>query len=93
MDQIQFTDIERRHYLQQGTDALNMFLHKKHAEFRQTQQAELDFSSQDAYVGDVHLTGKLDVVEFDRDAMTATVLDYKTGGALTSWDKVTPTKK
>jgi DNA helicase-2/ATP-dependent DNA helicase PcrA len=87
MGQIPFTDIEHRHYLQQGTDALSLFLREKHASFRRSQQAELDFNSQDAYLDDVHLTGKLDVVEFDRDTMTATVTDYKTGGALTSWEK------
>ena len=87
LDRMQFTDEERAHYLQQGGDALRAFLRANYENFRPEQQAELNFNHQDVWLDDVHLTGKLDVVEFDQDAMTATVTDYKTGGVLTSWDK------
>ena len=87
LERMQFTDEERSLYLQKGSDALRVFLRAKYHEFSPAQQAELNFNHQDVWLDEVHLTGKLDVVEFDKDAMTATVTDYKTGGVLTSWDK------
>ena len=87
LDRMQFTDEERIQYLQKGGAALRTFLAAKYSQFSPEQQAELDFKHQDVWLDEVHLTGKLDVVEFDRDAMTVTVTDYKTGGVLTSWDR------
>lgn len=87
LDRMQFTDDERALYHAKGSDALRVFLRAKYSSFVPEQQAELNFNRQDVWIDDVHLTGKLDVVQFDGDAMTATVTDYKTGGILTGWDK------
>lgn len=87
LERLQFTDEERTEYLHKGGVALRAFLAAKYTSFSPEQQAELNFNHQDVWLDDVHLTGKIDVAEFDRDAMTATVIDYKTGGVLTSWDK------
>lgn len=87
MDIRNFTDDERRDYLQRGSDALRTFLRSHHDNFTPQQYAELDFSRQGVRIDDIVLTGKLDVVEFDKDNKTAIVTDYKTGGVLTSWDK------
>lgn len=87
LERMPFTEEERDLYLQKGSDVLRAFLAAKYGEFRPSQQAELNFNHQDVWCEEAHLTGKLDVVEFDPDAMTATVTDYKTGGALTSWSK------
>ena len=81
------TDDEHHRYLQKGSDALRLYLKEHHEDFRPTQFAEMDFRYQEVVVDSARLTGKLDVIEFDQDAMTAIVTDYKTGGALTSWDK------
>lgn len=87
LERMDFSDDEHTVYLQKGGDALRTFLREKYADFSPAQQAELNFNHQDVWLDDVHLTGKLDVVQFDPDAMTAIVTDYKTGGVLTSWDK------
>lgn len=87
LERMQFTDEERAMYLEKGGASLRAFLAAKYREFSPEQRAELNFNHQDAWLDEVHLTGKLDVVEFDKDAMTATVTDYKTGASLTSWDK------
>ena len=78
---------EYEQFLQRGADALATFLQAKYSEFLPEQRAELDFSRQEVYIGDVHLTGKLDVVTFNDTEKTASVIDYKTGAPLTSWDK------
>lgn len=84
--QMSLTDDELRHYQQQGSDTLRIFLREHYQTFSQSQQAELDFKHQAVQIGDTRLTGKLDVAEFDKDAMTASVIDYKTGASLKSWD-------
>lgn len=87
MDDMALTDDERRHYVQKGTDALTLFMNAKSGSFSTQQQAELDFSRQDVVLNDARLTGKIDVVQFDKATKTAVVIDYKTGGALAAWDK------
>ena len=87
LDKQELTDDERRDFLQRGSDALTAFLKTHHDSFKSNQFAELNFSYQDVVVGDARLTGKLDVVTFDKDSRTASVTDYKTGATLTSWEK------
>ena len=87
LERMPLTDDEHRHYQQQGSNALRAFLTQKYDSFSPDQQAELNFAGQEVRIGSAMLTGKLDVAQFDKDAKTAIVTDYKTGGALTSWDK------
>jgi len=87
LEQMPFTPEELPTYLQKGSDALRAFLNQHYASFSPEQHAELNFSYQDVWLEEAHLTGKLDVVMFDTQAMTATVTDYKTGGSLKDWDK------
>ncbi len=87
LERAPLTDDEHRHYQQQGSDALHVFLTQKYDSFSATQQAELNFAGQEVRVGSAILTGKLDVVQFDKASKTAIVTDYKTGSALRSWEK------
>lgn len=87
LDKQELTDSERHDFLQRGSDALGVFLKTHHDSFTADQLAELNFSHQDVVFGDTRLTGKLDIVAFDKNAMTACVTDYKTGSTLTSWEK------
>ncbi len=87
LERTPLTDDEHRHYMQQGSDALHVFLTQKYHEFTPDQQAELNFAGQEVRVGSAVLTGKLDVAQFDKSAKTAIVTDYKTGSVLRSWEK------
>lgn len=87
LDRMPLSDDERRHYTQQGSDTLGLFLRSKYDSFTPNQHAEMNFAGQEVKIGEARLTGKLDVIEFDKVAKTAVVTDYKTGGALTSWTK------
>jgi DNA helicase-2/ATP-dependent DNA helicase PcrA len=93
IERMEFTDDERRQYLHKGSDALRAFLKARYDSFSPQQRAELDFARQEVNLEGVHLTGKLDVVEFDKVELSAKVIDYKTGGALASWDKGQPHQK
>ena len=87
LDRMPLSEEERRHYVQQGSDTLRLFLRQKYDAFTPNQQAEMNFAGQEVVIGQARLTGKLDVIEFDKTAKTAIVTDYKTGGTLLSWTK------
>ena len=93
MQDLPFSDDDRRRYTQRGIDALRAYLKVNGHSFTANQHSELDFARQDVLLDGMHLTGKLDVVEFDKEQMTAKVTDYKTGAALASWDKGDEFKK
>jgi len=76
-------------YHQKGSEQLQTYLAAKYDSFSVTQKAELDFISQEVYLDDAHLTGKIDVVDINKAARTMIVTDYKTGKAANSWKPAT----
>jgi DNA helicase-2/ATP-dependent DNA helicase PcrA len=85
------SDHDFQTYLQKGSDALSTFLEEKYITFRDNQKVELNFSHQNVYIGDAHLTGSLDLVDFDDQSIIVT--DYKTGKAVRSWTGKTDYEK
>ena len=72
-------------YLDKGKSALIAFLNAKSSDFHDTDLAELDFSNQGVIIDNARLTGKLDVVDIDKQNKTIFVTDYKTGKPAHSW--------
>ena len=72
-------------YLDKGKSALTAFLNAKSSDFHDTDLAELDFSNQGVIIDSARLTGKLDVVDIDKQNKTIFVTDYKTGKPAHSW--------
>lgn len=70
-------------YLAKGSAVLSTYLEAKYDTFSPTQKAELNFAGQSVFIGDAHLTGVLDVVDFNDGMLTIT--DYKTGKPSRSW--------
>jgi DNA helicase-2/ATP-dependent DNA helicase PcrA len=77
------SDTDFDHYLERGSTALTVFLTEKYDSFTPTQKTELDFNYQAVYIGEAHLTGKLDLVDIKEDKIIVT--DYKTGKPSRSW--------
>ena len=75
-------------FLQKGSEQLQTFLFEKYDTFTASQKSELNFSSQEVYLDDAHLTGMIDVADINKQDKTMTVTDYKTGKAVTSWTTV-----
>lgn len=86
-------DDEFQMYLQKGSEALQVFLEHKYIDFTTTQRPELDFASEQAMLGEAHLTGKLDLVDINKEARTMIVTDYKTGKPVRSWQGKTEYEK
>ncbi|QQG50559.1 MAG: ATP-dependent helicase [Candidatus Saccharibacteria bacterium] len=78
-------------YSQKGSDTLSVFLDAKLKEFAPTQKTELSFANQGVFLGEAHLTGSLDLVDFNGDSIIVT--DYKTGKPLRSWTGKTDYEK
>ena len=72
-------------FVQKGSDALQIFFDKMYDTFKPTQQTEINFSDQHSIVGNAHLTGKLDLAEFDAPNKNIVVTDYKTGKPVRTW--------
>jgi len=78
-------------YLQKGSDTLTAFIEAKQHTFKPTQKAELNFSHQNVYIGNAHLTGSLDLVDIEDKMLVVT--DYKTGKAARGWTGKTDYEK
>jgi DNA helicase-2/ATP-dependent DNA helicase PcrA len=78
-------------FLQKGSDTLSSFLEQKYESFARTQKVELNFAHQAVFLGDAHLTGSLDLVDFDGQDIIVT--DYKTGKPSRNWTGKTDYEK
>lgn len=76
---------ELAYLLEKGSDTLQAYLGKKYDTFTPTQKAERNFANQNAVLGDIRLTGALDVMDINDTAKAIIVTDYKTGKGLSSW--------
>jgi len=72
-------------YYQKGSEQLPLFFAQRYDSFTLTQKSELNFSGQEVYMDDAHLTGMIDVADINKAEKTMTVTDYKTGKPAGSW--------
>lgn len=72
-------------FLQKGNLALTQFLMQRGRYLNKNQQSEVNFFAQGVTIDNARLTGRLDVLEVNKQTASAT--DYKTGKDLLSWDK------
>jgi DNA helicase-2/ATP-dependent DNA helicase PcrA len=75
-------------YHQKGSEELQAFLTQKYDTFSASQKSELNFSGQEVFLDDAHLTGMIDIVDINKVDKTMTVTDYKTGKAVSSWKAI-----
>ena len=59
--------------------ALETYLKTQRQTFQSGNVAEKSFRDEGVFIGDVHLGGKIDLLEIDEATKTITVVDYKTG--------------
>lgn len=83
LHQQNLSDADLALYSKRGIEALEAFLSAKYDTFKPSQKPELSFAGQGVVLGQARLTGSLDLVDIDDQAITVT--DYKTGKPSTSW--------
>ncbi|MCL2451350.1 ATP-dependent helicase [Candidatus Saccharibacteria bacterium] len=72
----------QKFYLKKGVDALNVFLPEHTKTFTPQQKTEQHF---DAVVGEMRLTGLIDLIDIDKKKKKLVLIDYKTGKAPRGW--------
>jgi len=72
-------------FLEKGNDQLSIYYDKRKDFFNPKDQAEFNFDNQSVFIGDAHITGKIDKMKVDEEKREITVFDYKTGRALFNW--------
>lgn len=75
--------------LEKGSDALHTFLVSRYDTFTSNQKAERGFSTQGVRVGEVRLTGAIDLLDVNKKDKTLIITDYKTGKCYGSWRGIT----
>jgi len=79
--------------LEKGSDVLQNYFGARYHEFNEHQKAERNFAGQGATLGDVRLTGAIDLMEINEKTKTIVVVDYKTGKGVSSWQGKTDYEK
>ena len=73
--------------IKRGEKVLENFYKKEKDSFKLNQKVELNFQNQGVVLNDARLTGKLDLVDFDKKNLKLAISDYKTGKPLLSWNE------
>ena len=81
------TPHETEQLIDRGISALSAFMAARSHIFRPGDRAEQNFRREGVFVGEAHMTGKIDRLEIDQEAKTITVVDYKTGKPHARHDK------
>lgn len=82
-------------FVDKGEQAIKAFMGAKRSTFSKNQLTELNFSNQEVVIDGARLTGKLDLIDIDKQEKTIFVTDYKTGKpsrdwkGKTDWSKIT----
>jgi len=66
-------------YLERGLAALKAYVAQRGNTIAGDNVVEYNFRNEGVFIGDAHLTGKIDKLIIDREHKTITIVDYKTG--------------
>ena len=83
LEKQRMNDTDFAFFSKKGGESLSAFLKEHYKTFNRDQRTELSFANQGVLVGEAHLTGSLDLVDFNDKEITVT--DYKTGRPSSSW--------
>lgn len=70
---------------ERGQLSLTAYLAQKSASFKPGNIAEYNFRNDGVFVDEVHMGGKIDLIEIDQTNKTICVVDYKTGSGYAKW--------
>jgi DNA helicase-2/ATP-dependent DNA helicase PcrA len=74
------------HFMEQGEESLRTYIEQAKDSFDVSQRVEVNFRDQGVTIGQARLKGVLDLMDFDDQAQTIYVSDYKTGKAFGKWE-------
>ncbi len=77
---------DTKQLLKRGTSALKIYLPEKLSEFSEDDEHECNFKNQGIFVGNAHLSGKIDKLIIDKKTRTIKIVDFKTGDSFQKWN-------
>jgi len=84
------SDNDTKLLLARGRNCLRSYYASKKQTFKATDLHEINFSSQGVFVGEAHITGKIDKLIINKKDRTIAIVDYKTGDSCDRWDNAKP---
>ena len=93
LQQGRLNEREMSYSLEKGSDILQAYLSARYDTFTELQKAERNFSGQHSTLGEVRLTGAIDLMDINEKEKTIHVIDYKTGKGTSSWQGKTDFEK
>lgn len=85
LEEYQLASDQHEYFAKKGADVLSAFFTARYDSFSPTQRVEQSFSGEGVTLGDVRLSGAIDLMDIDAENQTITVTDYKTGKSTTDW--------
>jgi DNA helicase II / ATP-dependent DNA helicase PcrA len=85
LDTRDISEQERKLLRDRGEEKLKLYLKQATIDKTKLNLSEVTFAQENVFVGDAHLTGKIDKLIIDPKTKTATIVDYKTGKSHTKW--------
>lgn len=85
MNEYQLSQDSFDHFVKKGSDVLTAFLAARYDSFSTSQRVEQNFAGDSVTIGDVRLSGAIDLMDIDDEAKTIVVTDYKTGKSSQTW--------
>jgi DNA helicase-2/ATP-dependent DNA helicase PcrA len=70
---------------ERGAICLQAYLEQRAPKLQATDRSEYNFRQEGSFVGNAHLSGKIDRIIIDPEAKTITVVDFKTGRSSRRW--------
>lgn len=93
LSEYQLASDQYNYFAKKGSDVLSTFFAARYDSFSPTQRVEQNFGSEAVTIGEVRLSGAIDLMDIDDEAKTIVVTDYKTGKSTPTWQGKTEYEK
>ena len=93
LSEYQLASDQYNYFTKKGSDVLSTFFAARYDSFSPTQRVEQNFGSETVTLGDVRVSGAIDLMDIDDEAKTIVVTDYKTGKSTSTWQGKTDYEK
>ena len=87
---LDLNDHDTKLLFDKGKTCLSAYYVNKKRTFKATDKHEISFGDQGVFVGEAHISGKIDKLIIDNKNRTITIVDYKTGQSYEKWDNSNP---
>lgn len=85
MEKMDFDKSDLEQYLEKGSEVWDVYMKEQVGNIDSNHRIETNFRMQQAVIGDIHLSGKIDKMVLNEDGKIIDVYDFKTGKYKLNW--------